>query len=41
MEIQSFVNQSAFKSMPSVGIMSVVQLFGTKGTGKIEVLRIE
>lgn len=41
MEIQSFANKSAFKSMPGIGITSVVQLFGTKGASKIEVLRIE
>ena len=38
MEIQSFMNKSMFKSMPSIGIMSIVQLFGMKGTGIIEVL---
>jgi len=41
MEIQSFANKSVFKSMPGIGIMSVVQPFGTKGTDIIEVLRIE
>ena len=41
MEIQSFVNKSTFKSMPGVGITSVVQPSGTIATEMIEVLRIE